>query len=213
MAPDPHDVSTLDQLREIYRQPNERVVAKKTSIIDDLTRDAIEGSPFFLLSTSSSDGACDVSPRGGPPGQIRVLDESTVAFPDLSGNNLLDSLTNIIDNPHAGLLLLTPGRDETLRIDGTAKLTTDPAVLGLWDEDLRTPKVAIVIDVDNTFIHCAKAFRRAGLWDPATWHRFGELPDAIALFLAHTETEASPEDFRAAFEESYRKDLEGEKPS
>ncbi len=207
-----HTITSLDQLRELYRQPSERVQAKKTADIDDLTKEVIERSPFFLFATSSASGACDVSPRGGPPGQVRLLDGRRVAFPDLNGNNLLDSLTNVIENPQAGLLLLTPGRDETLRIDGQAHLTTDPDVLGLWDNELRTPKVAVVIDIESCFIHCAKAFRRAELWDPSTWTRYGDVPDYIALFLAHTGTDGDVGVYREAMEEGYVAELAMDKP-
>lgn len=197
----------MEQLRELYRQPSERVQAKKTADIDELTKEVIERSPFFLFATSSADGSCDVSPRGGPPGQVRLLDGRRLAFPDLNGNNLLDSLTNIIENPRAGLLLLTPGRDETLRVDGSAHLSTDPEILALWDDELRTPKLAVVVDIESCFMHCAKAFRRAELWDPATWTRYGDLPDYIALFLNHLGTDGDVEEIRDSMEEIYADEL------
>lgn len=208
-----HLVTTVEQLRELYRAPSERVQEKKTALIDDLTKQVIEGSPFFLLATSSTDGSCDVSPRGGPPGQLIVLDDNRVAFPDLSGNNLLDSIENLINNPQAGLLVLTPGRDETLRIDGRASLTTDPELLARWDSLFRRPKLAVIIKVENAFMHCAKAFQRSGLWDPASWSRFGQLPNHIELFLAHTGIEADVGEYRRLLDESYVSDLAAEQPT
>lgn len=202
----------MEQLRALYAQPSERVKAKKTGHIDDVTKAFIESTPFFLLATSSAAGACDVSPRGGPPGQLIVLDEHRLAFPDLGGNNLVDSLTNLIDNPQAGLLILTPGRGETLRIDGHANMTTDPEIIGRWDDLVRRPKVAVVVTVENAFLHCAKAFRRSGLWDPETWRRFGELPDHVEMFIAHTGVDLAPADMRGFLDADYDSSLAAERP-
>jgi len=210
---DEHLITTVDQLRSLYRMPSERVVAKKTATIDEHTRRVIEAAPFFLLATADETGACDVSPRGGPSGQLRVLDEHRVAFPDLSGNNLLDSLENLVANPQAGLLVLTPGSDDTLRIDGRASLTTDPELLAGWDDLVRRPKVAVVIDVENTFIHCAKAFRRSKFWEPESWEQYRDLPDAVELFLGHTGIEADLGEYREAFEAGYAADLSDEQPA
>ncbi len=209
---DTHQITTEAQLRELYREPSQVVQAKKAAVIDDVTAEVLARSPFFLLATADETGRCDVSPRGGPAGQIRVLDEHRVAFPDLGGNNLIDSLTNIVANGNAGLLVLTPGRDETLRIDGAAAITTDPDVLGLWDAEVRRPKVAVVITVANTFIHCAKAFRRSNLWDVDSWSSYDDVPDAVDMIIAHTGMEANPEEWRAGLDQSYQNDLDAEKP-
>jgi PPOX class probable FMN-dependent enzyme len=175
---DAHEVKTLDQLRSMYRAPSQRVIEKKGDRIDGATLTFVANSSFLCLATSDANGHCDVSPRGGPAGQLKVLNDGrTVALPDLGGNNLIDSLTNIVANPYAGLLVMIPGSDETLRIDGPARLTTDPDVISLWDDELRTPKLAVVIDVDSVFLHCAKAFRRGSVWLPETWP---ELSDTAA---------------------------------
>ena len=158
-----HDITTSEQLRALYREPHDMVKAKKGATITGAMARFVAASPFFCLATAHADGTCDVSPRGGPAGQLRLLDEGrSVAFPDLSGNNLLDSLSNLVSNPRAGLLVMVPGSDETLRIDGPARLTTDPEILGLWDDELRTPKLAVVVEVTSAFLHCAKAYRRSG---------------------------------------------------
>jgi len=165
-----HDITTMEQLRSLYREPSARVVAKKGTTIDGATATFVAQSTFLCLATSNADGGCDVSPRGGPAGQLKVINDGrAVALPDLSGNNLIDSLSNIVANPHAGVLAMVTGSDETLRIDGSARLTTDPAILGLWSDELRKIKVAIVIDISSVFMHCAKAFRRGGVWQPETW--------------------------------------------
>lgn len=202
-------ISSIEELRELYREPSEPVKAKKAGTIGPETATRLTASPFVLLATSSSDGKCDVSPRGGPPGMVITLDEHTIAIPDLGGNNLIDSLTNIVDNPHAGLLVLSPGNDETVRIDGRASLRTDDVILDRWEGLFRRPKLAVVIEVDAVFIHCAKAFRRSGLWDPTTWN--DEAPDASMLFNEHLGGGLDVEAIRASLEESYETDLAAER--
>ncbi|MEA3215160.1 MAG: uncharacterized protein QOJ19_1316, partial [Acidimicrobiia bacterium] len=144
-------LSSEDELRALYRQPSKLVQAKKVGRLDDVTQAFIAASPFCLLATADAEGRCDVSPKGGPPGFIMVVDESHVAIPDLNGNNLIDSLINVVGNGHAGLLVLIPGKDETLRIEGPACVTTDPHVLALWDDELRRPKAALGIEVAAAF--------------------------------------------------------------
>lgn len=202
-----HDITTLDQLRSLYREPSERVKAKKGDAIDGATAQFVAKSTFLCLATSNQDGSCDVSPRGGSAGQLKVLNDGrTVALPDLSGNNLIDSLTNIVANGYVGLLVMVPGSDETLRIDGPAKLTTDPEVLGLWSDEVRTPKVAVVVHVDSVFLHCAKAFRRGSVWQPDAWP---ELQDTVAcqMFNDISGADVPPEDMRAFMEQDYARSL------
>ncbi|MEZ5227238.1 MAG: pyridoxamine 5'-phosphate oxidase family protein [Acidimicrobiales bacterium] len=207
-----HRLETIDQLQALYRAPNERVKAKKTSVIDPAAAAIISTTPFFLVATADAAGNCDVSPRGGPSGQLRILDDSTVAFPDLSGNNLIDTLRNIIDNPHCGLLILTPGTDETLRLNGRAHISTDPELLARWDELVRRPKCAVVIELDDMFLHCAKAFRRGEVWQPESWAKYASLPDHAESFLAATGMSADIADVRAGLEASYADDLANERP-
>lgn len=207
-----YDITSEEQLRELYRQPSERVLKKKGDRIDGATAEFVARSTFLCLATSGPDGNCDVSPRGGPAGQLKVLnDGKTVALPDLSGNNLIDSLLNVVSNGHAGLLVLVPGSDETLRVDGPARLTTDPEILGLWSDELRTPKVAVVIEIDSVFMHCAKAFRRGGVWDPAAWP---EMSDTLAceMFNDTSGTHDIPAaEMRKFLEADYDKTLEEER--
>ncbi|MEM7276082.1 MAG: MSMEG_1061 family FMN-dependent PPOX-type flavoprotein [Actinomycetota bacterium] len=199
-----HDVTTLDQLRDLYRAPSKLVQEKKGTVIEGAAAEFVARSPFCCLATAGPDGSCDVSPRGGPAGQLKLLrDGRTVALPDLNGNNLIDSLTNIVANPWAGLLVMIPGSDETMRIDGPARLTADPEVLGLWSEELRPPKLAILIDVDAAFLHCAKAFRRGGVWKPETWPEV-DGRDAPKMFNAIVGTDHDPSAMRDALEEGYK---------
>jgi hypothetical protein len=210
-APFDHVLQTVDELRELYRMPSKVVARKKAAQMDDVTRAFIAGSPFVLMATAGADGTCDVSPRGGPPGFVRVLDERRLALPDLSGNNLLDSLVNLTANGHVGLLFLIPGRDETLRIDGRAWITVDADLLTLWDGELSRPKVAVGVEVEHAFIHCAKSFRRGRVWDPASWAALAGAPDACELLISHIGLDLAPVEVRASLEEGYAHDLAEER--
>ena len=206
-----HDITTMDQLRTLYREPSERVQQKKGDRIEGAAAEFVADSSFLCLATADAQGGCDVSPRGGPAGQLKLLNDGrTVALPDLSGNNLIDSLSNIVVNPKAGLLVMVTGSDETMRIDGTAKLTTDPEVLGLWSDELRTPKLAILIDIDDVFLHCAKAFRRGGVWNPETWPNIGDTA-ATKMFNAIAGSDIDPSDMRLFLEHDYKASLDAEK--
>ena len=206
-------LTTVDELRELYRQPSRLVQGKKVGTLDDATRTFIAASPFVLLATAAADGSCDVSPRGGPPGFVRALDDRRLALPDLSGNNLLDSLINLTSNPQVGLLFLLPGRDETLRVDGRAWVTVDTTVLDLWDEELSRPKTAVGVEVEHAFIHCAKSFRRGRVWDPSSWEELAAAPDACELLVSHMNLDVAPADVRANLEQGYAHDLAAERLS
>jgi uncharacterized protein len=212
MAAFSHVLTSEEELRALYRQPSRLVQAKKVSRLDEVTRSFVAASPFCLLATASAEGRCDVSPKGGPPGFVKVLGEDRVVLPDLNGNNLIDSLCNIVTNGNAGLLMLVPGHDETLRIDGAASVTTDPEVLGLWDDELRRPKVAIGIEVHAAFIHCAKAFRRGHVWEPSSWPAEGGAPDGCDLIVSHLQLSKTPAELREGFEEGYRQGLAEDLP-
>lgn len=205
-------VADLAELRTLYREPPAALLKKKVERIDDSTARFIGSSPFCLVATSDAGGRCDVSPRGGPPGFVRVLDEHRLAIPDLSGNNILDSLTNILDNPHIGLLFVIPGREETLRAEGRACLTTDPAVLSLWDDELKTPKVAIGVDVLTSYIHCAKSFRRGQVWQPASWAALdAAAPEACEVIVENMALDFDPQLVKANLEAGYVEALADER--
>jgi uncharacterized protein len=170
-------VTSIDEMREIYRTPAESTRMKVLDKLDQHARTFIEASPFVLVGTSSPiDGSGDVSPKGGPAGFVVVLDDQRIAIPDLSGNNLLDTITNIVQGSGIGLIFLIPGVEETLRVNGHACLTTDPAVLDACAVKDRRPKAAIGVVVMQQYMHCAKAFRRSELWNPGTWPDRSTLP-------------------------------------
>ena len=154
-------------LRAIYREPNERAALKVLDHLDDHCRNFIALSPFLVLSTASAQGATDASPRGDPPGFVAVPDERTLLIPDRPGNNQIDSLRNLAEQPHVGLLFFVPGMNETLRVKGTAEIVTDAAVLAPLAVGARVPVSALRVTVGEAFLHCGRALIRSRLWDPA----------------------------------------------
>ena len=169
-------ITTEAELRRLYRRPSAIVHQKVLGQLDHHARTFIAAAPFVLIGTTSPDGTGDVSPKGGPPGFVVVLDDHRLAIADLSGNNLLDSISNIVLGSGIGLLFLVPGVEETLRVNGHACLTTDPSVLDACAVKDRRPKAAIGVTVTQQYMHCAKAFRRSDLWNPPTWPDRASLP-------------------------------------
>jgi PPOX class probable FMN-dependent enzyme len=194
-------ITDVAGLRELYRQPSAVVVNKVFDTIDESSAAFIDRCPFLVISTTVGGSSIDASPRGGPPGFVQRLDDRHVAIPDLNGNNRLDSLENIVMHPHVGLLLLMPGKDETVRINGPATLTTDATILDGFTAELRRPKLAIVVEVAELYGHCAKAFRRAEVWNPASWVGHVAAPDLADIM--GTQFGVSSSDMRTGLEQSY----------
>jgi PPOX class probable FMN-dependent enzyme len=165
-------------LTELLGEPADVVRAKVADRLTHATRRFVERSPFVLLATASADGRCDVSPRGDPAGFVRILDERTLLLPDRPGNRLADSLRNIVENPHAGLLFLIPGLGETLRVNGRASVVTDPDLLDQCAVEGKVPSLGIRVEIEQVFTHCPKAFIRSQLWDPERYADRSELPSA-----------------------------------
>lgn len=181
------DVITKEaELREIFGWPSERALNKQIDRLDHHCRAIIAKSPFLLLGTSDATGRCDVSPKGDYPGFVRVLDDRTVAIPDLPGNNRLDTLTNMLNNPQVGLIFMIPGMNETLRINGKVRLIRDPALLESMAYQGKLPKLAIVVDVQEVFTHCPKAFLRSKLWSEDYRIDRSELPSFAEILRDHT---------------------------
>ncbi len=202
------------QLADLYREPSQTVVDKDTSVLDDGCRGFIAQSTFVLVASANTDGDLDVSPRGGPAGFVKVLDQTRLAIPDLNGNNRLDSVKNIIDNGRVGLLFLIPGMGETLRINGRACITTDDTVLDLFTDEFKRPKTAIGVTIDQGFLHCAKSIRRAGLWEPESWPNPTARPSAGAILVAHSGLDGvvTGEQVDASLDQAYTQDLAADRP-
>ena len=200
------DVGDEAALRSHYRPPHQLVLDKDIGRIDDGARTFIEAAPFVVVA-STSDAGCDASPRGGPPGFVRVLDDHRLAWGDLSGNNRLDTMANIVNGGAVGLLFLVPGVDETLRVNGRGSVSVEPGVLEACAVDGRVPKVAAVVDVEQCYVHCAKAFRRSGLWDPSSWLPTDDRPRPECLLRDHVAKDMTAEGVRASLEDGYRRSM------
>jgi len=211
-APVDSFINSIDQLEELYRSPSRIVQSKKLRSLDEASAAFIKRSPFVLIATTGADGGSDVSPRGGPPGFVRVLDDRHVAIPDLNGNNLIDSLRGIVATRRAGLLFVVPGKDETVRFNGAAWLTTDDSVLELWEGELRRPTTTIVVRADEVFIHCAKAFRRGQVWDPSSWAAIADAPNGAEVLCAQGLIESADPVLLEAVERGYAADLAADAP-
>lgn len=166
----------LAYLRSTLGEPEAPTTQKITNFLDENCMTFLAHSPFCCLSTSDSAGNCDCSPRGDYPGFVRALDPRTVVIPDRLGNKIADSMTNIIENGHVGLLCFVPGMTETLRINGTATVTNDPSLLAMLEQDHAVPDLAIVVRTEQVYLHCGRALVRAGLWDSEMQDLADEVP-------------------------------------
>lgn len=200
-------LDSAGDLRTIYRHPRGGPIDKVIDHLDSHCADFLAHSPFFVLSTASSDGICDASPRGGHPGFARVLDEHRLAWADLSGNNRLDSFENVVTNPSVGLIFFIPGLEETLRVNGTAELRTDPELLDAFAVEGKPARVVVVVTAREAYIHCAKALRRAALWSPETWLDASERPSAACIVKDHAGVDVDPALIDAALEDNLRKTI------
>ncbi|QEC48903.1 pyridoxamine 5'-phosphate oxidase [Baekduia soli] len=185
MDPFARPIEDAETLTELYGEPAPRAWTKDIGAVDEIARTLIAASPMVLVASHDADGRCDVTPRGGPPGFVTVLDAGHVALPDATGNRRLDTLRNVVDTGHAGLLFLIPGRDQTLRINGRACVTADPEVLQAVGAVGKPPRTAIVVAADEVYAHCPKAFMRSALWDPTSWTTAAGLPSPAEVMLAH----------------------------
>jgi PPOX class probable FMN-dependent enzyme len=197
-------LESVDDLRDIYRPPGRGPVDKVIHHLDGHCVDFLGKSPFFVLSTANADGVCDGSPKGGPAGFVQALDGQRLAWADFSGNNRLDSFQNLVTNSSVALLFMIPGLDETLRVNGRAELVTDPELCERFAIDGKPVRVVVVVTVNEAYIHCAKALRRAALWSPESWLDHSHLPSAACIVKDHANLDAAlPE-----IEEARERDLE-----
>jgi PPOX class probable FMN-dependent enzyme len=171
-----HLITTESALRELIGSPAEVVCSKVTTRLNALTRQYIDRSPFLCIATADADGNCDLSPRGDPAGFVSVLDDTTLLLPERPGNRIADTLTNILANPHVGLLFLVPGATETFRVNGRATLTADRGLLDPCAVEGKVPKLGILVDIDEAYTQCSKALLRSHLWDPARFVAQSDLP-------------------------------------
>ena len=180
------------ELRELYGYPGERAVKKSLRRLDKHALNFISKSPFVVISTAGADGTLDSSPRGGAAGFVQVID-GRLAIPDYRGNNRLDSLKNIVESGRVGMLFFIPGIDETLRVNGKAVMTTDEAILERFTGNFKPPLTCIVVEVEEFFLHCAKAFMRSRLWDPGIQLDKNEFPTMGQMLKDQLNSDEEPE--------------------
>ena len=193
-------------LQALYGKPNVRAANKALSRLDAHCRAFIGLSPFCVLGTAAADGSADCSPKGDAPGFVRVLDDETLLIPDRLGNNRVDSMSNIVENPNVGLIFFVPGMNETLRVNGKAGITTDGALLEPLSVNGKRPRTGLVVKVEEAFLHCAKALMRSKLWDPERRIDRESFP-SLGRILADQTGVQSPEVAEAAVEKAYRNKL------
>jgi PPOX class probable FMN-dependent enzyme len=201
-------VTTEAQLRELMGNPSPGALKKETTYIFDEARRFVECSPMVFLATSGKDGRCDVAPKGDPNGFVRVLDEKHLLIPDRPGNRRFDGLRNIMENPQIGLLFIVPGRSETVRVNGRAWITRDEDLLATMEERGKRPWFALGVEVQECFMHCAKAFIRSELWQPESWPNLDLVPTGAELYISAAQpADETVADVAARHAEAYRVNL------
>jgi uncharacterized protein len=186
-------IDTKEQLRQLYPPAKGRALTKQLPSLDKHSRRFIELSPFVVLATKGADGLADATPRGGTPGFVQIEDDKTILLPDWPGNNRLDSLENIIDNPGIGLLFMVPGVNETLRLNGRAEIVIADDIRERFDGEVRRPKAVIRLHIEEAYLHCAKALMRSHLWDDKARNERAVLPTMGQMINDQTNTTGAAE--------------------
>ena len=205
------EITTLDALVDLLGEPAPRARNKSRPALVDLDLAWLAATPFCMMATAGADGTCDASPKGDPPGQlVHVLDEHTIALAERPGNRRADGYRNILVNPHVGLNFFIPGRGDTLRINGRARLVSDAPFFDAMAVKGQRPLLAIVVDIEDVFFHCAKAFLRSGLWKPETWDPNATVPRRAVIAKDVEPSGMSLEELDAYYaEDSYSRGLYG----
>ena len=199
-------IASEHDLRARFGDVHPLAIAKTRPGLDVYSRQFIAMSPFLVISTADGAGKADLSPRGDPPGFVHVVDDHTILIPDRPGNNRLDTMANIVANPNVGCLFFIPGFEDTLRLNGKARITGDAAMLRHCAVNGKTPKVGILIAVEEVFLHCAKALKRSKLWQPDYRQDRAQLPSIARIIMAQT-CETGVDEAEAAEAD---KDVEGD---
>lgn len=189
MNPEYQTVDTIEELEKIQGTPGRLAQHKVIRHVDAHCRQFILHSPFLVMSTTNKKGSCDSSPRGDQPGFVHILDSKHILLPERIGNRRMDSMRNLIENPQIGLLFMIPGIEETLRINGNAKIIKERELLKQLEAKGHVPNVAIIVKVEECYIHCAKAFKRSKLWNPSEWPDTTTLPTPAKMLTDHAKLE------------------------
>ncbi|MBA9005552.1 pyridoxamine 5'-phosphate oxidase family protein [Thermomonospora cellulosilytica] len=196
------EVTSEAELRALLGPPMPRAVTKERTRLHEMDRRWLAASPFCLIATADADGNCDVSPKGDPPGFAHVIDDTTIAVPERPGNRRADGFRNVLANPHVGLIFLVPGRGETLRVNGRARLLRDAPFFDEMTVKGHRPALALLVEIEQIFFHCAKAFLRSSLWDPATWDP-GALPSTAQITKSVQKVEETLEELERYYGPEY----------
>ena len=204
------EIADEETLTALLGEPTAAAAAKERAALTDVDRDWLAASPFCFLGTADADGRCDVSPKGDPAGSlVHVVDEHTVAIAERPGNRRADGYRNILLNPHVGLNFLIPGRGDTLRINGRARLVSDAPFFDAMVVKGHRPLLAVVVEIETIFFHCAKAFLRSQLWQPETWDPDGRVPRRAVLAHRLERPETPVEELDDYYGPSYAERLYG----
>ena len=193
-------ISSLEEIREHIGEPVPPVIAKVMDHIDSVSRAIVETSPFIIMASATPEGYPDVSPKGDPVGFVKVLDEKYLAIPDRPGNKRVDTFRNLIENPYLAILFLIPGKSETLRITGQARIVRDQKLRESMAIAGRVPEFAIVLHVQRVLIHCPKCVLRAKLWQPEEWPDSSNTAGIAEAMIAHAKLDATPEELEVIAE-------------
>jgi PPOX class probable FMN-dependent enzyme len=202
-----HEVTTVDELRAIVGYPNEYVAKKVKDRLSVIQQNWLAHSPLGFVATTDAQGRVDVSPKGDPPGFVHIIDDTTIAIPERPGNKRVDGYLNVLQRPHVGTVFLIPGRGDTLRINGTARIVADADYFDTMVVQGKRPILALEIDIEEVFFHCAKAFLRSDAWMPDTWNPTA-VPSVAQIAKAMTRIDESEEELNKYYsEDSIRKVL------
>ncbi len=210
------ELRSAEELRSVYREASGAPLDKVISVLDKHCVDFLARSPMMILSTADDDGNCDASPKGGAPGFAQALDSKRLAWADYSGNNRLDSFENVVRNDKVATLFMIPGFHETLRVNGTAELSTDPELCERFAVNDKPAGVVVVLTLGEAYIHCSKAFRRSNLWEPESWLDLSELASGACMVRDHAAMELDDATFETWYEKSVVETMwepGGEKPA
>lgn len=200
-------ISREADLVDLVGKPSPLIADKETDFVTPLVQEFVMNSPYFLLATAAEDGSCDCTPRGDPAGSlVTFLDDRTLVFADRKGNRRVDSMRNMLQNPHVGMLFLVPGTDETVRINGTASISTDPELCEQLSMQGKPATLAVVVAIEEVFTHCARSILRSKIWEPDTWPDTDTIPTLMAM-LSEQKNLQPPDESEGKRNEEYRKVL------
>ena len=200
-------IISRERLRELNKHPSHLVSNKQIDHLDDICRRFIAASPFVVIASRGRDGRLDVSPKGDPAGFVKVLDDKTLAIPDRLGNNRLDTFENLLTCPDVGLIFIIPGNGDTLRVSGKGQIVRDSALQDSLAVNGKPPNLAMVITVEEAFLHCPKCIIRSRLWKPDQWPDLSDVPTLAEAMIAHGSLSESMTEIEAVIENSNTKRL------